>query len=307
MYQDGSWAVHDWNAEQKNYGTLSAGYDLFIEANLSDGNGEAPADTTVFAYFDSTPDTQAVSVTYNENISGTGLSSWRVWLPNFIAASSATQERSPIFKALSPQNNVMSKQTVLAGIKGEMPADAKTDNQMRFSLNSTTMENAGWKSGDQISFLFALSDGSNNPVKICHAPEYDSLTDTYTTEESPLFALRLKNIGDISSADLWSFKLQSITKQRGGVTIFNNVINASKGEKTVVQVNMPSGGTLNVIVMTLDGNIVKYLQHGETSQGNHNYTWDGTTKSGKKVARGLYFIRVFGNGIDETRKVMVVK
>ena len=70
---------------------------------------------------------------------------------------------------------------------------------------------------------------------------------------------------------------------------------------------MPSGGTLNVIVMTLDGNIVKYLQHGETSQGEHNYTWDGTTKSGKKVARGLYFIRVFGNGIDETRKVMVVK
>ena len=307
MYQDGSWAVHDWNAEQKNYGTLSAGYDLFIEANLSDGNGEVPADTTVFAYFDSTPDTQAVSVTYNENISGTGLSSWRVWLPNFIAASSGTQERSPIFKALSPQNNVMSKQTVLAGIKGEMPADAKTENEMRFSLNSTTMENAGWKSGDQISFLFALSDANNNPVKICHAPEYDSLTDTYTTEESPLFALRLKNSGDLTSADLWSFKLQSITKQRGGVTIFNNVINAANGEKTVVQVNMPSGGTLNVIVMTLDGNIVKYLQHGEASQGEHNYTWDGTTKSGKKVARGLYFIRVFGNGIDETRKVMVVK
>ena len=307
MYQDGSWAVHDWNAEQKNYGTLSAGYDLFIEANLSDGNGEAPADTTVFAYFDSTPNTQAVSVTYNENISGTGLSSWRVWLPNFIAASSATQERSPIFKALSPQNNVMSKQTVLPGIKGEMPADAKTENEMRFSLNSTTMENAGWKSGDQISFLFALSDANNNPVKICHAPEYDSLTDTYTTEESPLFALRLKNSGDLTSADLWSFKLQSITKQRGGVTIFNNVINAANGEKTVVQVNMPSGGTLNVIVMTLDGNIVKYLQHGEASQGEHNYTWDGTTKSGKKVARGLYFIRVFGNGIDETRKVMVVK
>ncbi|MCI7545703.1 MAG: hypothetical protein MSA96_02805, partial [Treponema porcinum] len=306
MHQDGSWAVHDWNAEQKNYGTLSAGYDLFIEANLSDGSGEAPEDTTVFAYFDTIPDTQALSVTYNENISGTSLSSWRIWLPNYITDSSGTQE-SPVFKALSPQNNTMSKQTVLSGIKGEVPADAKTPGEIQFSLNTTTMENAGWKSGDQISFLFALSDGSNNPVKICHAPEYDSLTDTYTTEESPLFALRLKNIGDISSADLWSFKLQSITKQRGGVTIFNNVINASKGEKTVVQVNMPSGGTLNVIVMTLDGNIVKCLQHGETSQGDHNYTWDGTTKSGKKVARGLYFIRVFGNGIDETRKVMVVK
>ena len=70
----------------------------------------------------------------------------------------------------------MSKQTVLSGIKGEVPADAKTTGEIQFSLNTTTMENAGWKSGDQISFLFALSDGSNNPVKICHAPEYDSLT-----------------------------------------------------------------------------------------------------------------------------------
>jgi flagellar hook assembly protein FlgD len=70
---------------------------------------------------------------------------------------------------------------------------------------------------------------------------------------------------------------------------------------------MPSSGNLNVIVMTLDGNIVKYLQHGRTSKGLHYYRWDGTNKAGNKVARGLYFVRVVGPDIDETRKVMCVK
>ena len=39
----------------------------------------------------------------------------------------------------------------------------------------------------------------------------------------------------------------------------------------------------------------------------HYYHWNGTNNSGNAVARGIYFIRVVGPGIDETRKVMVVK
>ena len=33
----------------------------------------------------------------------------------------------------------------------------------------------------------------------------------------------------------------------------------------------------------------------------------GTNGAGKSVARGMYFVRVIGDEIDETRKVMVVK
>ena len=59
--------------------------------------------------------------------------------------------------------------------------------------------------------------------------------------------------------------------------------------------------------MTLDGNIVTYLNHGAATAGEHYYTWNGTNNAGSKVARGLYFVRVIGPGFDETRKVMVVK
>ena len=59
--------------------------------------------------------------------------------------------------------------------------------------------------------------------------------------------------------------------------------------------------------MTADGNVVKYLENGRKPQGQYYYFWNGTNNSGKSVARGIYFIRIVGSGIDETRKVMVVK
>ena len=133
-------------------------------------------------------------------------------------------------------------------------------------------------------------------------------TATYKTNNKlPLYFIRLKNPSDITSMDLWSFRIKDITEQRGGVTILNNVINVSNGEKTILRVKSNSHDTLNVIVMTLDGNVIKYLNHGTTEAGEHFFTWDGRNNAGNTVARGLYFIRVIGGGFDETRKVMVVK
>ena len=107
--------------------------------------------------------------------------------------------------------------------------------------------------------------------------------------------------------DLWSLRFTEPTRQRGGVTILNNVIDVNSREQTTIEVDMPSDGTLNVYVLTADGNIVRRLEHGRVSGGKHYYRWDGTNASGKSVARGIYFIRVTGSGIDETRKVMCVK
>ena len=64
---------------------------------------------------------------------------------------------------------------------------------------------------------------------------------------------------------------------------------------------------LSVMVMTVDGNIITYLNRGKTKPGEYYYTWDGKNNNGAQVARGMYFVRVVGSGIDETRKVMVVK
>ncbi|MBQ9627045.1 MAG: hypothetical protein IJR40_07710, partial [Treponema sp.] len=166
------------------------------------------------------------------------------------------------------------------------------DSGVMFDIPKDT-SSSNWKNGDQVSFMFKIGN--------------------YTVDhfgdgtQHPLYAVRLKDLNDITSIDLWSFKIRTTTLQRGGVTILNNVIDLNSGENTVVQVDMKESGNLNVIVMTLDGNIIKYLRHCHTDAGTHYYNWNGTNNGGSKVARGLYFVRVIGPGIDETRKVMCVK
>ena len=319
---DESYSVHDWNDEQNNYGTLVTGQDIFINANLSDGtndNSEMPA--KVVGYFDIYKNNNFISIEsdslsceYNESIENAdfALSPWRIWLPETV--SNGTE--NPVFKALSNKNNKFD--LFATGVKDEESAENGENIKINFLLPydnesenivhaSSSMKDCGWDKGQQISFLFGLENEDGTPIQICHAPEYNEATDSYTCDMAPLFALRLKNPADLTSLDLWSFKLQTVALQRGGISVLNNVINVSNDEKAIVQVDMSNSGNLNIAVMTLDGNIVQYLHKGSLEKGTHYFSWNGRTKGNKTVARGLYFVRVFGSGIDETRKIMVVK
>ena len=110
-----------------------------------------------------------------------------------------------------------------------------------------------------------------------------------------------------TSLDIWSVSLASMYQQRGGVTVLNNVINPVLQEHVKIEVNLPKASHLAMYVTTLDGRVVKTLSKDMVSQGKHYFYWDGKTSSGKYVARGMYFVRVVGSGIDETRKVLVIK
>ncbi|MBQ5877151.1 MAG: hypothetical protein IIW71_05095, partial [Treponema sp.] len=254
---DESYSVHDWNDEQNNYGTLVTGQDIFINANLSDGtndNSEMPA--KVVGYFDIYKNNNFVSIEsdslsceYNESIENAdfALSPWRIWLPETV--SNGTE--NPVFKALSNKNNKFD--LFATGVKDEQSAENGENIKINFLLPydnesenivhaSSSMKDCGWDKGQQISFLFGLENEDGTPVQICHAPEYHEATDSYTCDMAPLFALRLKNPADLTSLDLWSFKLQTVALQRGGISVLNNVINVSNDEKAIVQVDMSNSG-----------------------------------------------------------------
>ncbi len=101
--------------------------------------------------------------------------------------------------------------------------------------------------------------------------------------------------------------IHDIKTQRGGVTILNNVIDPTKGERTRLNYTVETEGPVTIAVFTLDGDVVKYLYRGTRTPGDYTETWDGRNLSGAVVARGIYFIRALGPGFDEIRKVMVVK
>lgn len=158
-----------------------------------------------------------------------------------------------------------------------------------------------WQSGSNVRFLFEVLKADGSSYTINH--KYDNSA----TQKTPLYCARLKNPLDITSIDLWSFIISEPQRQRGGVSIYSNVVNATNKEFCTLEVNMPRAGNLRVIVMTADGNVVQYLENSRQSEGLHYYYWNGTNNAGKAVARGIYFIRVVGPEIEETRKVMVVK
>jgi len=52
---------------------------------------------------------------------------------------------------------------------------------------------------------------------------------------------------------------------------------------------------------------VDVLHRGQQATGTHTVSWDGKNRGGRIVARGMYFIRIVGPGVNEHRKVLVVK
>ena len=131
-----------------------------------------------------------------------------------------------------------------------------------------------------------------------------------------LFAARLDILPESAIPEDWyryvrpfTFEIHDITRQRGGVTILNNVINSNNREHVFIDYRPTGPGRVTIQVFTLDGNLVKILKRdGNFNPNEYNrVSWDGTNQGGRPVARGMYFVRVVGPGIDEIRKVMVVR
>ncbi|MDY6397650.1 MAG: FlgD immunoglobulin-like domain containing protein [Treponema sp.] len=288
--ESSDYAVHDFSEDGKNYNRVRLGRDIVFQFEFIDSDSER-SKTGV-------QNGEALSLVYDEkaNIRSEWKSSkynlltgsdWRIWLDNPFEAFSLSFNSSPLSASLpSPPS--------FADVEG-----------------SDILKNMIWKNedfnieaGKEYQFFFKILDSSGNVIQINH----DGDT---RTPRIPLYTFRMPkeriSAGDFSYLDLWSFTTRDLTRQRGGVTILNNVINAAIGEKTAIEVNMKNDGNLNVFVMTLDGNIIKRLSKGSVKSGTHYFYWDGKNGAGNPVARGLYFVRVSGSGIDETRKVMVVK
>jgi flagellar hook assembly protein FlgD len=119
--------------------------------------------------------------------------------------------------------------------------------------------------------------------------------------------VRLEDSSDIRSYEPFSFQVQDIRKQKGGVTILNNIINPLDGDEAVLIYELPDAGIVTAQIFALNGSMVRILHRGRQAAGTYQYLWDGRNNSGQVVARGVYFIRVVGPEMDEIRKVLVVK
>jgi hypothetical protein len=123
----------------------------------------------------------------------------------------------------------------------------------------------------------------------------------------PLMAATVDNPNNPLDLEPFRIDLGAVEVQRGGVTILSNVINPEAGDETIINYVLERQGMVVVNVFTLDGDLVRVLQRGRQGTGTYNLPWDGRNSNGDIVARGFYFIRVVGPGVDEVRKVLIVK
>ena len=123
----------------------------------------------------------------------------------------------------------------------------------------------------------------------------------------PCARLKDETGNDILSLDVWNFKIVGIQIQKGGVSIFENVVNPYKGQSATIAAHLKKSGMLTIQIMTLDGNIVRTLARSHHNAGDHFYLWDGRNNGGNPVASGMYFVRIAGPDIDEVRKILIIK
>lgn len=77
--------------------------------------------------------------------------------------------------------------------------------------------------------------------------------------------------------------------------------------QTEVFFGLPRGGKTTLEIFAIRGRRVAQPVHGHLAGGEHTAVWDGRDLSGRKVASGVYFLRLNGPGLELKKKILLVK
>jgi hypothetical protein len=77
--------------------------------------------------------------------------------------------------------------------------------------------------------------------------------------------------------------------------------------QTVIAYRLPERGPVTLAIYDAAGRVVRTLMDGESSPGVHYVAWDGRGDDGAPAASGVYFYRFEGNGVSETRKMILAR
>ncbi len=70
--------------------------------------------------------------------------------------------------------------------------------------------------------------------------------------------------------------------------------------------SLRDAGTVGLDLFTVSGRLVKRIAGGWYGQGEHSVAWDGTDGSGRQLANGVYMIRFLGDGVESSKKLVVI-
>ncbi len=106
----------------------------------------------------------------------------------------------------------------------------------------------------------------------------------------------------------WSFKIKPMQQQRNNVNILCNLLNPTKGEKSILIYTLDKPSKVKIEIYSLSGEKIRTLFNGDETGGSvRKIYWDGKNDYGNIVSEGLYFISFRTDEFNELKKVVVIK
>ena len=88
--------------------------------------------------------------------------------------------------------------------------------------------------------------------------------------------------------------------------LFQNQPNPFSPE-TRIAYELPQGGPAELRVYSVNGRLVRTLLDEERPAGRHSIVWDGRDQSGRAVSSGVYFYTLSAPGVEESRKMLMLR
>ncbi len=88
--------------------------------------------------------------------------------------------------------------------------------------------------------------------------------------------------------------------------LFQNYPNPFSPE-THIGFDLPSAGRAEIRIYDARGRLVRTLVDEKRPAGRQNVKWDGRDEAGREVASGIYFYSLTAPGVDENRRMILVK
>jgi hypothetical protein len=82
--------------------------------------------------------------------------------------------------------------------------------------------------------------------------------------------------------------------------------NPSRGDVTI-RYALAADGRVSLTVHDLTGRMVRALAASSATRGTYSVTWNGRDASGRRLAEGVYFVRLVAGGLRQTEKVLLTK
>jgi FtsP/CotA-like multicopper oxidase with cupredoxin domain len=74
-----------------------------------------------------------------------------------------------------------------------------------------------------------------------------------------------------------------------------------------IDFSLRNAGAVEIDLYTVDGRHVKQLAAGHYGAGRHTAAWQRTDKSGRALANGVYVVKFRGDGVQDSRKLIVLE